>query len=79
MEMKVQIPFQQLLQLVKSLTPSQKAKLKKELDVEKEPIAPNENELLKLLLNGPVATQKDLDTIEANRKSINQWRTNNNG
>jgi hypothetical protein len=35
MEMKVQIPFQQLLTIVKTLTPSQKAKLRAELNEEK--------------------------------------------
>jgi hypothetical protein len=33
-------------------------------------------ELENLLLNGPVATKKQLETIENNRKAINQWRTN---
>jgi hypothetical protein len=27
-----------------------------------------------LLLNGPTATEKQLHTIEKNRKSINEWR-----
>jgi hypothetical protein len=31
--------------------------------------------LKKLLLNGPIATKKQIDTIEKNRKAINQWRT----
>ena len=33
--MKVQVPFQQLLTIVKTLTPSQKAKLRAELNKEK--------------------------------------------
>lgn len=32
MEIKVQVPFQQLLALVRKLTPAQKAKLRQELD-----------------------------------------------
>lgn len=31
--------------------------------------------LEKLLLNGPTATKEQLETIAANRNSINQWRT----
>ena len=30
--------------------------------------------LEELLLNGPTATKKELDTIAKNRKAINQWR-----
>jgi len=35
MEIKVQVPFQQLLPIVKTLTPAQKARLRQELDKEK--------------------------------------------
>ena len=35
MELKVQVPFQQLLTIVKTLTPGQKAKLRAELNEEK--------------------------------------------
>lgn len=34
MELKVQVPFQQLLTIIKTLSPSQKAKLRAELDEE---------------------------------------------
>jgi hypothetical protein len=73
MEAKTLIPFPQLIKVVKSLTPSQKAKLRKELN-EDLPVKRKE-EFIKLLLNGPVYGKKDIKIIEANRKSIAKWRT----
>ena len=73
-EMKVQVPFQQLLMLVRTLTPAQKARLRKELADEAEPVV-KQSRLTELLLNGPVLTEEQISTIEETRKSINQWRT----
>ncbi len=76
MELKVQIPFQQLLIAVKTLTSSQKARLKQELEAEK--IGKNDKaSFIEMLLNGPVFTEKDIQTIEENRKSIAKWQTKN--
>ncbi len=73
--MKVQIPFQQLLTLVKTLSPEQKAKLRQEL-FENEKINANSNaDFTKVLLNGPVFTYNQIKTIKENRKSISKWRT----
>ncbi len=74
MEMKVQVPFQQLLTIVKTLTPSQKAKLREELSEEKTEIK-NQDDFIEFLLSGPVYSDKDIQTIEENRKSIAKWRT----
>lgn len=74
MEVKVQIPFQELVAIVKQLSPVQKAKLQKELDRTIEPVAKN-SRLTELLLNGPVFTDEQIETMEETRKSINQWRT----
>ena len=74
MEMKVQVPFQQLLTIVKTLTPSQKAKLREELNEEKAEIK-NQDYFIKFLLSGPVYSDKDIQIIEENRKSIAKWRT----
>lgn len=74
MEMKVQVPFQQLLAIVKTLTPSQKAKLRAELS--EEPVTPKkQDDFFDYLLKGPVYDDKDLQLIEENRKSIATWRT----
>lgn len=75
MEIKVQVPFQQLLTLVKSLTPAQKARLRKVLDEEKSAAEPEKDEFIDFLLNGPVYSEKDIAIIEENRKSITSWRT----
>ena len=75
MEMKVQVPFQQLLSLVKSLTPTQKAKLRQEL-VEEKPLKKDNDDFIEYLLNGPVYSKKDVSIIYENHKSIAAWRTN---
>ncbi len=76
MEMKVQVPFQQLLTLVKRLTPDQRARLQQEL-VDKKPIQKDKDEFIDYLLNGPVYSDKEIKVIEENRKSITVWRTKN--
>jgi len=74
MEMKVSIPFQQLLTAVKTLTPAQKEKLRQNL-VENQPKKIGKSEFIKMLLSGPVYSKKQIQTIEENRKSIAKWRT----
>ena len=73
MEMKVQVPFQQLLTIVKTLTASQKAKLRAELNEEKVETK-QQDDFIEYLLKGPVYNDKDLQIIEENRKSITAWR-----
>lgn len=76
MELRFNIPFQQLLTLVKSLSPKQKERLR--LELQKETSFRDENdEFLKILLNGPVYSKEEIKQIEANRKSITEWRTEN--
>lgn len=77
MEIKVQVPFQQLLTIVKTLTPAQKARLRKELDEEKPASNPKEDDFINFLLNGPVYSDEDIAIIKENRKSIAAWRTKN--
>lgn len=76
MEMKVQVQFQQLLTIVKTLTPSQKAKLRAELN-EKQIESKHQDNFIDYLLKGPVYNERDLQTIEENRKSISLWRAKN--
>jgi hypothetical protein len=76
MEMKVQVPFQQLLSLVKRLTPAQRARLRQEL-VDKKPVQKDKDEFIEYLLNGPVYSEKEINVIEENQKSIAAWRTKN--
>jgi hypothetical protein len=74
MEGKVQIPFNELVAIVRQLSPIQKERLQKELTQKAEP-AIKKSRLTELLLNGPVFTDEQIKTIEETRKSINQWRT----
>jgi len=72
--MEVQIPFEQILTAIKTLTPTQKAKLKQELNEEKS-VSKDKTAFIEMLLNGPVYTEEQIQTIEENRKSIAKWRT----
>ncbi len=75
MEIKVQVPFQQLLTIVKTLTPAQKARLRRELDEEKPNFNAKDDAFINFLLNGPVYSDQDIAIMEENRKSIAAWRT----
>ena len=74
MQVQVDIEFKQLLRIVKTLKNGELKQLKSviEKDVKKEQ---SKIDLETLLLNGPVATEQQIDQIVSNRKSINQWRT----
>lgn len=72
MQVQVDISFDQLLRAVKTLPARQLKQLKAE--IEKEGKEKSQNDLESLLLNGPTATEEELQTIENNRKAINQWR-----
>jgi hypothetical protein len=72
--MNLEIPFQQLLTAVKTLTPDEKARLKQEL-TEEETAEEDKSAFIEMLLKGPVFTDEQIHTIEENRKSISQWRT----
>lgn len=76
MDIQVQIPFQQLLTLVRKLTPAQKARLRLELS-EKSNVHKDKDEFIDYLLQGPVYSEKEINVIEENRKNIASWRTQN--
>ncbi len=73
MQVQVNIEFDQLLKIVRTLPSGQLRQLKAE--IEKDAVSKKTGiDLETLLLNGPTATKKQLDTIAKNRKDINQWR-----
>lgn len=76
MEMRFNIPFQELLTLIKALTPKQRERLRQELD-EGTPIKQENDEFIDFLLKGPVYSKEEIRVIEENRKSIAAWRTKN--
>lgn len=71
MQVQLNIAFEQLLEIVKALPSNQLKRLKKEIDKK---AMTKKTDLKELLLNGPVATKEELETIANNRKAINQWR-----
>jgi len=73
MQVQLDIAFDQLLKIVKKLPADQLLQLKAEIEKKGKNIKHNTN-LEKLLLNGPVATKKQLELIAKNRNAINQWR-----
>jgi len=76
MQVQVDIEFDQLVKIVKTLPTGKLRQLKAEIDKKTiEEKGKGKTDLKTLLLNGPVATKKQLETIENNRKIINQWRT----
>jgi hypothetical protein len=74
MQVQVDIAFEQLVKIVKTLPAAKLRQLKAEIEKEAEK-EEAKTDLKSLLLNGPVATKQQLETIEKNRKAINQWRT----
>ncbi len=74
MQVQVDIGFEQLVQIVKKFPATQLSKLKAEIEKDVKEEKP-EADLETLLLNGPTATKKQLETIAKNRKRLNQWRT----
>lgn len=76
MEMKVQIPLRQLISAVRNLTPAQKARLRKELDIKTTGNSEEKgDDFIDYLLSGPVYSEKEIYTIIDNRKSIAAWRS----
>lgn len=74
MQVQVDIEFDQLLKVIKKLPSGQLRQLKAEIEKEDKG-KKSKIDLESLLLNGPVATKKQLEIIDKNRKAINQWRT----
>ncbi len=74
MEVKVNLPFQELLILVRQLSPTEKAILQHELSTESQ-ASTKPNRLTNLLLTGPTLTDEQLNTLQDTRQSLNQWQT----
>ena len=74
MEAQVDIDFEELVKIVKKLPKGKLRLLRAEIE-KKETVKNKVGNLKSILLKGPVATKKQLEVIENNRKAINQWRT----
>ncbi len=76
MQVQVDIGFDQLVDIAKSLSPKQWDKLKHEIEKKKSEENPSEfHDMETLLLSAPTFTKKQLDTIAKTRKAITKWRT----
>jgi hypothetical protein len=73
MQVRLDIEFDQLLKMVNALPVGKLRQLKAVIDKKSIKDKPKNN-LKDLLLNGPIATKKQINSIEKNRKAINQWR-----
>ena len=74
MQVRLDIEFDQLLKMVNALPVRKLRQLKAVIDKKTIKDKPKNN-LKDLLLYGPIATKKQINSIEKNRKAINQWRT----
>jgi uncharacterized protein (DUF1778 family) len=75
MEIRLDIPFEQLLRALKQLTPAQRRKAKAVLDeTTRTKASKEENGLAELLLSGPVFSNEQLKNMADTRKSFAQWR-----
>ncbi|HWV29079.1 MAG TPA: hypothetical protein VN038_05480 [Dyadobacter sp.] len=72
MNVQSEMTFEQLVDAIQKLPPTEWKRLKTLVDSGKRKTRTRE-ELLALLLNGPVATEEEIRIIENNRKAINQW------
>ncbi len=73
MQATVDIKFDELLKIVKSLPESKLSILREEIEKEKKaPISRSDFETL--LLNGPTFSAEQIEEIAKTRKAINKWR-----
>lgn len=75
MELKLQIEFNQLLNIIKQLSPAKKHKLKVELNQDTHNIKEKgSSSLQNLLLHGPIMKDSEYKAYKEIRKKFNQWR-----
>ena len=78
MELKLNLEYSDILELIKQLPANQIMQLKSDLDnqLKKEQIPSQVNSLQSLLLNGPVMEKDQYEDFVENRKFFGLWRTN---
>lgn len=74
MQAIVDIKFDELLKIVKSLPENKLSILKAEIEKETKS-ANSRGDFETLLLNGPTFSEEQLDNIAKTRTAINKWRT----
>jgi hypothetical protein len=71
MQVKIEIQFDQLVQLAKRLPSKQWTKLKQEVEA-KESVEKERKDFRKLLLSGPTFSKKQLIAVAETRKKIDE-------
>jgi hypothetical protein len=79
MELKINLGYNELFNLIKQLPSNELFQLKIDLSKIEKPEKINiKNKKLKtLLLKGPTMSDEQFDSFQSNRQWINQWRTEN--
>jgi len=77
MQLTVDIPYEQLIDIIRHLPPNQRAKIKAdlELSVPVNDVETKKTEFQKFLLRGPVMSDEQYSAFKENRKALNQWRS----
>jgi hypothetical protein len=73
MELSVDIGINQIMGLIRQLPVEKKLILKKEIDQELSELQPSDDELTKLLLEGPVMSNSENENFKANRIVFSKW------
>jgi hypothetical protein len=77
MQLTVNIKYEQLIDVIRSLPVNQLAKLKSDLDstLALTKVDIDKTDFQKFLLNGPVMSDDQYSAFKENRKAFNQWRS----
>ena len=73
MQAILDIKFDELIKIVKSLCKEKLSELKAEIENEARP-NDNRDNFKMFLLNGPTFSKEQIEDISKNRKAINKWR-----
>lgn len=78
MELKLNLEYSDILELIKQLPENQLVKLKSELEsqIQKSENGVSSNSLQELLLQGPTMSDEEYEEFLNNRKHFSKWRAN---
>jgi len=78
MELQIDLGINQLLNLIRQLPPEQKVLIKRELEkeVSEKEMTIQKNELMKLLLSGPVMTEEEESNFINFNNEFDKWTKN---
>ena len=77
MQLTVDIPYEQLIEIIRHIPPNQRAKIKADLELSSDvnDAAQEKTEFQEFLLKGPVMSDEQYSAFKENRKAFNQWRS----